>query len=547
MDPTPLNQSAPLPPMPPPGQAMSDEDQNLVWNYLSRLALQERQESAAWVTQADQSEVIYFYGDYPPPPDDRLVINDIQNQVISTVDAQTKERPVSSIEPRETGEPADYYWAGDPQLGLAIGIPPQSLGLDPADNSPIPPQPLPHALGAQLCAAAESGQPFPLPTPPAAQPAIDPATGQPAPPPSVAIDEDMIVTVDDATTADFFQGVHDALWELGGIDPAIESAVLWNDIHGYLAWLYAFDADPDPARPPLPRLRKMSIKQVYLDSAHEDVRDMQHVGMDVVLDMHEAEAMFPDLAPQVRQWAATGQPRRPDVNTDYGQAADKYFQRPMITMRIFWLRNQVMPLAEADAVAGGFVVQGQVPAEVEPQGASNGRHDFRSTRRGCAAGGRCRLDAAECPGRTFVTRMTRRKLGRRLQALYTFGRAHPPRPPPPRHRRRTDPRPPRVAHARGIRQIVTIGGDAQGRVPEDRECPHWDFPVVHLRNIPAPGRRSARGSRCGCSRSSAPTAASATRWSSAPSRPPPRSRSCRPASPPATRRSTAARTSSPGP
>lgn len=478
------NPSAPLPPM----GATSRQDQLDVWTYLSRLAKESRQDSADWVRQADQSRVIFLYGDYPAPDDQRLVIHDIQNQVINNVNVQMSEPPVGSIEPSETGDPAEYYWAGPPEIGLQLGLPPDALGIDPATQAPIDPRPMPEEMGEALSDAADAGQPVPLPTNEPAQ--VDPATGQPIPAAAVALRDRWVVKVDDASTAEFWQGVYDKLWELAGLDRKLDSFVYWTNIDGYAGWLYEFDPAPNPGTVPLPRLRKTSVCAVYLDPTCEDVDEMAYAGVDIVLDMYEAEAFYPDLAGFVRRLANTGQPRRPDENTQFGQAADRTFERPVVTLRIFWLRHQRIPMTPEAAIDAGLIEQHEfpafaaaapAPAPTDPDAVAEGAGDDEPAEAGVPGGVVEDAAAIPTPAPATPTRGGYCLAGTTVEVhpagtAMRNGRAHPSWP-----------------SRRGIRQLIAIGGDEQGRTVEDRECPHWDIPIVHMKNIPAPGKPHGQG------------------------------------------------------
>lgn len=474
----PLNATSPLPPM----GASSVEDQLLIWQYLARLARESREASADWVTQADQSRVIFQYGDYPAPPDERLVINDIKNQVINNVDVQTRERATGSIEPSETGDPPTYWWSGPPEVALALGVPAECI-LTPGSDAP--PQPMPPDLGEQLAAAADGGQPVTVNVP-------DP--GGAVAPQAITVKERWVVAIDDASTADFFQTVYDKHWELACLDQTLDSFVYWLNIDGYVGWLYEFDPAPAPGKVPLPRLRKLSVSTLYLDPMFEEVREANNTGFDVVLDMSEGEAQYPDLAPFIRANARTGEPQRVDANTQFGQAADRNFQRPVVTLRIYYLRNQPIPLTVDEALTGQHVtgqavaIKPEAPADEQAEtsipGGMGGDGDEPDGRLAEPVDDRPSGAAVPLDGAGETSPVA--AVATRIAYLLPDGTETAP---PGEDGRPGDGWPTR----RGIRQVIAIGGDVEGRIVEDRECPHWEFPIVHGRNIPVPGKPYGEG------------------------------------------------------
>jgi hypothetical protein len=47
----------------------------------------------------------------------------------------------------------------------------------------------------------------------------------------------------------------------------------------------------------------------------------------------------------------------------FGQAVDRNFRRPVITLRVFWLRNQECPYTHEQAIERGLVEAREVPDE----------------------------------------------------------------------------------------------------------------------------------------------------------------------------------------
>src|SRR6478672_8251135 len=118
----------PLPLLPAPGQIPDVTKDVDIITHLQRLAEESRFDRGPWENVADLNLVIYVYGSDPPGGTNDVIINEIQTHIIA---GQLQEPPQASLVPVETGEPAQIYWAGDPQQGLALGLLPQEAGVDP--------------------------------------------------------------------------------------------------------------------------------------------------------------------------------------------------------------------------------------------------------------------------------------------------------------------------------------------------------------------------------------------------------------------------------
>lgn len=351
------------PTIPPIGQ-IGEDDHGDVVSYLQGLA-QEASEGGRdeWADVADRSMTIYTYGADPIPLDTKVVVNEIQNAVISITDIQTKEPPAVSLEPVERGEPPVCFWAGPPDLGTLLGVAPEQMQEWPGpDGTMQAPLPLTESQADRIRDAIIAGGMPIAPAMPAAgpdgKPIADQATGAPvmAPPPMRAVKDTWLVEVNDQLMADTYQGVFDVLWQRSGMDRRIRSNLLWTNIHGWTLWLYEFDDDEHKFI-----VRPMSIKQVYVDPTIEDIRDAAYAMIDLLIDVAEAKRRYPQIADEIDQWAQSGQPQRVDGFTQFGDAFDRTFQRGMVTMRVAWLRNQPCPYELDEALARGMVEQIEVP------------------------------------------------------------------------------------------------------------------------------------------------------------------------------------------
>jgi hypothetical protein len=298
--------------LPPIGQLIgvaSDEGKAVA--YLTDLARESLEAAQPWIDQAASNLQIYTYGKDPTPASTDVISNAIQDDIAAITDQQTKEPPVTKIQPVERGEPGPIY-------RMDMPTPP----LDPA-------------------AVAMATTPHPM---------SDPATGQPtqgAP----AEDPSLFVSITDELAADFYQKQFDAYWARGRIDAALRRSVLYTNIYGYLFPLYEWRSDERK-----PKLHtNISLKQIYVDPTVDVIDDAQYAGVDWWIDMLQAQRMFPQIAAQIEQEATRGQPIRPDSSTQLGFNVDHNFRRNNVVLRIFWLRNQMCPMTPEMAVAGGHV------------------------------------------------------------------------------------------------------------------------------------------------------------------------------------------------
>lgn len=443
-----LDDSGNLPPM----GRIGEDDHSIVSTYLAGLARESADARAAWDIIADDNLHIYTYGDLSYTyGSDRVVVNEIQNAVIAATDLQTREAPTASLEPVETGEPAVSYWAGPPQVGMQVGVPLPSIQpmTDPLSGAPIPLQPLDPLMADALRAMAGQGM----------------------------LKTEWIVDVDDKLVADTFQLVFDVYWARSGTDRFIRQNLLTTNVIGWTMPLYEFDDDEQRHV-----LRHMSIRQTYIDPNAEDIADAAYAGVDMVLDADQAISLYPDLAEDITAHALRGQPDRPDEMTSWGESMDRDYQRPMIVIRVFWLRDQAIPMGVDEAVNGGHVQQAEFPpmeksSEITDIDGGTGDRAVEGVRQGMGGGEGVADDASASGTLKNPTNSEVVQAPAVLQQPPRIGFVN-------RAGDEVEPSGPGWPTHRGIRQITVIAGN----VVDDRECEHFDIPLLHNVNLPLPGR-----------------------------------------------------------
>ena len=321
--------------LPPIGQIT---DHSGASEYLANLAKEAYSEASEWIAMADKSREVFTYGDQVSrlnTDDDALVLNEIGNAVIAISDAQTREPITVSLEGREAGEPPRTYWAGPDEVGLALGLPPQCLASWGETGQPV----LPVAPDQARMIKQMSDYGVPVNTPMGPMP----------------LDEDWLAPINDVTRAKVFQVPFDLFWQRGQIPQWFEENVLDTNAQGYSFGLIEFDDERKA-----PELTHLTVKQVYFDPQARSIARANYVGVDFVMDAEEAKSKYPDLADAIDAEADTGRPTQPD-GANIGTAAERDYQRKMVVLRVFWLRNQVAPMELEEAKQSGIVEEREVP------------------------------------------------------------------------------------------------------------------------------------------------------------------------------------------
>jgi hypothetical protein len=293
-----------------------------------------------FISQADRAIDLYEGNHFlsaDPGDVKRIVLNRIQNVVISLVAIQAGDKPQITFTPRETGEPPLYFLNEQlPEAQQFIGgmIDP-TTGIPPDLTQPLDPQ---AALVIKQQVEASRIQ--------AMQAA---AVGMPAPP---ALPENLIIEVTDATAARALQTIFDGLWEECDAARIFAENVHCKNIFGWQPTLFEWDDDCQ-----CPILTNVNPRQVFPDPLNTDVSRWHYVVYDQAISRDQALTLWPQYAKEIGD-ASNTQVVMPGTRSyDPAMMYDQQFEREMVTLRTAWIRFQPYPMSEREAVGRGIVVQ----------------------------------------------------------------------------------------------------------------------------------------------------------------------------------------------
>lgn len=315
--------------------------------FLDQIVLENARDNrrSQWVLDAGRGMDLYLGNHFltDAPNEVRVVLNRIQNAIVSLFAIQGGDPPAVTFRPRETGDPSIYYLDTRLPEGAAIA---QQLSLDPM-------QPLPPEVAAKLEDDVEMGKAM-----------ANQAMAAGTPPPAGILPPEVLIEVNDATTAEALQTVFDGMWESCDCQYTLAENVLFKNILGLQSTLYEFD---DATKRHI--LTNVHQLQVFIDNLRSDYARSQYLIYDEPVDADEATALYPHLAAEIMEFAKTGPIQFPGSRSyDPGHAYLQTFNRDMIAIRHAWFRNQPFPMTRAQAVAQGHVVEQDVPTgEVVPQ------------------------------------------------------------------------------------------------------------------------------------------------------------------------------------
>jgi hypothetical protein len=444
----------PVEPALPPLGMIGPEDHSAVVAYLGNLAREARDARTTQLDYADSNLFIYTWGDTRQPSESEVVANHIQDDVQAITDQQTKEPARKIVTPVERGEPGEIYY------------------LDPAM------QPF-----------DENGDPLPVDQTSVMmqqQAAMLTMTQPPG-----------IFEVNDKTLAKFWQKQLDFYWKRGKIDKSIRLVVLYTNIFGWYLPLYEWN-DLDK-RPKLHT--NISLRQVYIDPTIDDIEEAAYAGVDWLIDAGAAKQMFPHLADVIEQKATADSPSSIDSSTEWGSNVDRKFERKMIRLRIFWLRNQPGgPMEPDEAVARGLVEAKEVIDEQAIADQQAAAEIAASAADGATGGFDVGLEqgivdssgvpAADAQGRSAPS------VGE-LPVDEGLGGQFPVQPAVPTRtayflpgvEAEASPEMPGWPQRSIIRQLTQI----ESMIADDRECEYWDIPMLHTVAIPIPNTPFGQG------------------------------------------------------
>lgn len=303
----------------PPVGLIGPGDHSQVTMHLENLAKEASEAAADPVDKAESNLKIYIHGSDPEPSSCDVVSNQIGDACDAITDFQTRDAPIRNIDPIERGEPGEvYYFTPDGQI-----------------TGPMPPEQA-QAMMQPTLGMDGMGQPVQQPSP------YNPAN---------------FVTIDDKSTAEFFQKQLDVYWMRGQLDKSCRLAIHYGNIFGYMFPVYEWDMDYHR-----PRLwTDISIRDTYVDPTRACIEDSAYAGVDWWIDAQQAKTMFPHLADIIEERARTGTPDRPGSTTQLSFNINRVFRRNTIILRVFWLRNQPCPFEVNEALAAGLLERRMIP------------------------------------------------------------------------------------------------------------------------------------------------------------------------------------------
>jgi hypothetical protein len=449
----------------PPVGMIGETDHGAAASVLSQLVRESTVNREDMVRMADACVTIFHYGDSPAPSDDTLTLNKIQNAVINDTNIQVREPARATLRGVETGEKPDVYWVGPQMIGQLFGLLPQELGATfDAMGQQTPLQAIRPDVAEMLVTMMEHGQLVPNPLMPGAV---------------MPFKEDWLAQVSDGTTAEVYQKIFDVLWARGNVDKWVKQNLLDTNTQGWSFGLYEFDDDAKK-----PRLRHLTIKQTYIDPICRDVGEAAYAGLDYVLDAAEAKRLYPALSEDIEKQAKTQQVERPENATDLGSIYESTtFERKIVTLRIFWLRNQPIPLTSEEAIGGALIQMRDVPDEVAIA-AQQEAAQFAQFSEPLST----ESPAIEQEQGSVDVDIEPEDGG----AMPAEPQAMPIQPPPTPMRQAMFAGEQEVEEGGegwpqrfGTRQVTILGNI----VVDDRECEFWDIPLLHNVCIPLVGSR----------------------------------------------------------
>lgn len=271
---------------------------------------------------------------------------------------------------------------------------------------------------------------------PSGMPQVDPVTGMPA-----------VTVINDKLVKKVYQKVFDVFWARSRVDEWIRRERIWKRVFGWTFGVYGWDDDAKVAR-----LRMLSPKQSYPDPVQEFIKDAAYFGCDEYLDASYAKRLWPELAEAIDEHAMEGQPQAAEGSTSRPERFNQQFNRGMVTLRTFWMRYEDRPITMQEAIE----VAQNPDAPISLMNMPTGNMVPVSDEMGNPMVGMDGQPVTEPEYREAIVDGEGNEL--------TEGDESWPRTPI-------------------IREIQVIAG----RVVTDRECEHWDIPVLHDVHIPVFG------------------------------------------------------------
>jgi hypothetical protein len=252
------------------------------------------------------------------------------------------------------------------------------------------------------------------------------------------LQEEPFQIINDKNTTEVAQMAFDNRWDLARGDQKFVTNEFLCNVFGN-QWMRLQWHDDGPRKDTF-SLENTHIMNVWIDHTHDDIADSDHVIADFPLDVDQAIAAYPEyedeikLAKQSGSLGASGSVRRgaPWRTTQ--------FKRPMVVVRVGWLRHQKVPMSVKDALIRELVILKESDSVGEPILALvKGKDD----------------DGVSIAGKATT-------------------------PPDPKTAQASENWPTEV----GILQITAL--PQINRVVRAERCPYWDIPFGLNTNIPRP-------------------------------------------------------------
>jgi hypothetical protein len=365
----------------------------------------------------------------------KAVVNRTQTSLISNVAAQTQQAPVVQIVPVETADKPDYMlskeagallWQMASMQQQIAGQAEQlaTVGVDAGVQV--------NGILASFTIEQTQGDPEHGPVAPITpqqndyvQTLID--AGQ--------LPQDAVIAVNDTLAADCAQTAFDNRWAYAYGDRAVVMNEYLCNIFGHQPMRFQWHGDGQHAHHFT--LENSHILNVWCEGPKQSIEEVDFFGFDYLLSLDKAKIEWPALADDLTRAATEGTfgDDSHRISSDYARTN---FRRKMVRVRICWLRHQMFPMGEEEAVESGKVIQSP-PVLTEHIGEDGVPIQLESE--------------PESP--------------------YQLADATPTAPGAGNWPMRA-----------GIRQIITLPDI--NRVAEDVECPYLDIPFAWNVNIPIP-------------------------------------------------------------
>lgn len=262
----------------------------------------------------------------------KMSLNRTQSAMVSGWAVETEKLTTVYIEPRESGDRAEWYI--DPDYAPILQQMEQTgkLGVD--------------ALGQPMILQGFTAE---------QKAGLEPLNEQNYDTlvKTLKIPEKYLLAVNDKTVADMAHNTLQAKWEDCGADQKVMEYVLRRNITGH-SWA---SEDWDKEKMGF-RITNWPFRDVWCDSTKSCVEDMAWLGTEEYLDVAKAKLLWPEYAAKMDQWAT----RTAGHGEDYrGSSANRGtdFARKMLKVWTFYRRYEPYPMTEDEAIRAGKVAREQ--------------------------------------------------------------------------------------------------------------------------------------------------------------------------------------------